>query len=120
MSSEGTTSTLFFLPSQTFKLVKTSSFFAILIVSNFLSPQFNIFSDSLVLALFVLNPLATAVTLLYIILIEEAKEYCSTVKNPVFIPSTPIFLYNNEFLFPCVIGSPPVLSQVNEVSLKYE
>jgi len=51
--------------------------------------------------------------------IEEAKEYFSTARYPVLIPSAPKFLYNNGFLLPCVIGSPPVLSQVNSFSLKY-
>ena len=72
----------------------------------------------IIFLILVLNPLPTAVTLLSPTFTEAAKEYCSTVKKPVLIPSAPIFLYNNGFLFPCVIGSPPVLSHVNEVSLK--
>ena len=60
-----------------------------------------------------LNPLATAINLLPFLNIEEAKEYFSTAKYPVLIPSAPRFLYKRGFLFPCVIGSPPVLSQVN-------
>ena len=43
---------------------------------------------------------STAIILLLPCIIDDAKEYFSTVKNPVFIPSAPIFLYNKGFLFP--------------------
>ena len=68
------------------------------------------------LAFLELNPLPTAINLLPFLIIDEANEYFSTAKYPVLIPSAPKFLYKRGFLFPCVIGSPPVLSQVNFVS----
>ena len=43
----------------------------------------------------------------------EEYKYFSTARYPVLIPSAPKFLYKRGFLLPCVIGSPPVLSQVN-------
>ena len=58
-------------------------------MSNFFNPQFNILADSLDLLFLVLNPLPTAVTLLLFFFTEAAKEYCSTVKNLVLIPSSP-------------------------------
>ena len=82
-------------------------------MSKVLNPQYNIFCDSLDLEDLFTNPLATEVNLLLFTKIEAAKEYCSTVKNPVFIPSAPMSLYSRGFLFPWVMGSPPVLSHVN-------
>jgi hypothetical protein len=71
---------------------------------------------SLDLEFFELNPLPTAINLLPFLFIEEANEYFSTAKYPVLIPSAPKFLYKRGFLFPCVIGSPPVLFHVNSFS----
>ena len=88
------------MPFQTFKLLIISFFSATLILSNLLNPQVSIFADSLDLEFLVSNPLATALILLSPIFIDDAKEYFSTVRNPVFIPSAPIFLYNRGFLFP--------------------
>ena len=97
--------------------VMAVSFLTISIKSKLVIPQVWIFTDSFDLSLFVLNPLATAINLLLFLKIDDANEYFSTVKYPVLIPSAPKFLYNKGFLLPCVIGSPPVLSQVNSFSL---
>ena len=93
-SSFVVTFTFGFFPSQTSKFSKGSSFFEIYTVSKDLSPQNNSLADSFEREVFVLKPLATAINLLPpSVCKEDAKEYFSTDKKPVFIPSTPIFLY---------------------------
>ena len=79
--------------------------------------QVSSLSDSFDLEFFDVKPLPTAITLLSFLFMVEASEYFSYARYPVLIPSTPIFLYKSGFLFPWVIGSPPVRSQVNVVSL---
>ena len=105
------------MPNQTLNESIFSFFLAILIVSKFVRPQIWSLADSFDLSCLVLNPLATEINLLLFLTIEDASEYFSTVKYPVLIPSAPKFLYNKGFLLPCVIGSPPVLSQVKSFSL---
>ena len=82
-------------------------------------PQVSNFVLSLDLEFLDSKPLPTAISLRLFFIIDEAKEYFSTAKYPVLIPSAPKFLYNNGFLLPWEIGSPPVLSHVNSFSLKY-
>ena len=86
-------------------------------VSKLVIPHISIFEDSFDLSFLDLKPLPTAINRLLFLNIDDANEYFSTAKKPVFIPSAPIFLYKSGFLFPCVIGSPPVLSHVYSVSL---
>ena len=66
-------------------------------VSNFLSPQFNNFNDSLDLEFFVSNPLATAVSLLLPTFIDDANEYFSNSMSKYVGIDTPVKHLTGKF-----------------------
>ena len=59
------------------------------IKSKLVKPYVKSFELSFDLEFLVSNPLPTAINLLSFLIIDEAKEYLSTAKYPVLIPSAP-------------------------------
>ena len=78
------------MPNHRSAFVKGTFFLTIWIVSKVLNAQLRILADSLDLEFLLLKPLPTDINLRSLILADAAREYCSTARYPVLIPSAPI------------------------------
>ena len=92
-------------------------FFDISNVFVFLKPQFNNFNESELLRFLVGKPDATAISLLLFFLSNLLESIFQQLNNQFLHHRLQRFYIAKGFLFPCFIGSPPVLSQVNVFSL---